>query len=161
MVFVITQCRYTATTTTTQYSSTRFKARPLQTGRNSELHQFRHTALFSQDGIRSNSQQFWGVHLSSQVCITFLSTLVMLCYVMLLYNYLYIASHMRLFRGALKLVGRVWRIGRVDALRPKGHGYDFRSSRHVGTLGKSLTHSCLWRFGVKFRHSIQAVSGGL
>ena len=29
----------------------------------------------------------------------------------------------------------------------------------VGTLGESLTHSCLWRFGVKFRHSIRAVSG--
>jgi len=28
-------------------------------------------------------------------------------------------------------------------------------------LGKSLTHSCLWRFGVKFRHSIRAVSGAL
>jgi len=33
------------------------------------------------------------------------------------------------------------------------------SSRHVGTLSKSLTHSCLGRFGVKFRHSIRAVSG--
>jgi len=35
------------------------------------------------------------------------------------------------------------------------------SSRHVGTLGKSLTHSCLWRFGVKLRRSIHAVSGAL
>src|SRR6218665_584044 len=26
-------------------------------------------------------------------------------------------------------------------------------------MGKSLTHNCLWRFGVKFRHSIRAVSG--
>ena len=57
------------------------------------------------------------------------------------------------------IVGRVWRIGRVDAFRPKGHGFDSRSSRHVGTLGKSFTHSCLWCFGVKFRHSIRAVSG--
>src|SRR6218665_2846988 len=32
--------------------------------------------------------------------------------------------------------------------RPKGHGFDSHSSRPVGTLGKSLTHSCLWRFGV-------------
>ena len=56
-------------------------------------------------------------------------------------------------------VGRGWRIGRVDAFRPKGHGFDFRSSRHTGTLDKSLTHNCLWRFGVKFRHSIRAVSG--
>ena len=29
----------------------------------------------------------------------------------------------------------------------------------LGTLGKSFTHSCLWRFGTKFRHSIRAVSG--
>jgi len=33
------------------------------------------------------------------------------------------------------------------------------ASRHVGTLGKSLTRSCLWHFGVKLRHSIRAVSG--
>ena len=57
------------------------------------------------------------------------------------------------------LVGSVWRIGRVDAFRSKGHEFDSRSSRHVGTLGKSKTHNCLWRFGVKFRHSIRAVSG--
>jgi len=52
-----------------------------------------------------------------------------------------------------------WRIGWVDAFRPKGHLFDSRSS-HVGTLGKSFTHSCLWRFSVKFRHSIHAVLGG-
>ena len=57
--------------------------------------------------------------------------------------------------------GRVWRIGRVDAFCPKGHGFDSRSSCHVGTLGKFFTHSYLWRFGVKFRHSIRAVSGAL
>jgi len=34
-----------------------------------------------------------------------------------------------------------------------------RSIRHAGTLGKSLTRSCLWRFNVKLRHSIPAVSG--
>ena len=33
------------------------------------------------------------------------------------------------------------------------------SSRHVGTLGKSFTRSCLRRFGMKHRHSICAVSG--
>src|SRR6218665_1746343 len=43
----------------------------------------------------------------------------------------------------------------------EGRGFDSRSSRQVGTLGKSLTHSCLWRFGVKLRHSIRAVSGAL
>ena len=53
--------------------------------------------------------------------------------------------------------GRVWRNGRFDACRPKGHGFDSRSSRHVGTLGKFFCHSCLWRLGVKFWHSIRAV----
>ena len=56
-------------------------------------------------------------------------------------------------------MGRVWRIGRVDAFRPKGQGFDSRPNRHVVTLGKSFTRSCLWHFGVKFRHSILAVSG--
>ena len=55
--------------------------------------------------------------------------------------------------------GTWWSFGRVDALHPKGHGFDSRFSRHVGTLGKFLTHSCLWLFGVKFRVSIRAVSG--
>src|SRR6218665_3323113 len=47
-----------------------------------------------------------------------------------------------------------WLIGRVDICRPEGRGCKSRSSRHVGTLGKSFTHSRLWRFGVKLRHSI-------
>ena len=57
--------------------------------------------------------------------------------------------------------GAWWRIGRVDAFHPKGQGSDSCSSRHVRTLDKSFTHSCLWRFGfgMKFRHSIRAVSG--
>src|SRR6218665_1726061 len=55
-------------------------------------------------------------------------------------------------------LGRGWCIGRVDAFHPKGHGFDSRSSYHVGTLGKSFTHSCRWCFGVKLRHSIRAVS---
>ena len=33
--------------------------------------------------------------------------------------------------------------GRVDDFQPKGHGFDSRSSRHVGILGKSFTYSCL------------------
>src|SRR6218665_3613978 len=33
------------------------------------------------------------------------------------------------------------------------------AATYIGTLGKSFTHSCLWRFGVKFRHRIRAVSG--
>ena len=56
-------------------------------------------------------------------------------------------------------VGHLWCIGRIDAFCPKSHGFDSRSSCHVGTLGKSFAFNCLWRFGVKFRHSIRAVSG--
>jgi len=51
--------------------------------------------------------------------------------------------------------GARWLIGRFDAFRTKGRGLE---SRHVGTLGKSFTRSCLWRYGVKLRHSIRAVS---
>ena len=54
-----------------------------------------------------------------------------------------------------------WRIGRVVIFRPEGRGFESRYSRHVGTLGKSLTRSCLWCFGVKLRHNIGAVSGAL
>ena len=57
--------------------------------------------------------------------------------------------------------GTWWRIGWVDCFQPEGRGFDSHSSRYVGTLGKSLTHSCLWRFGVKLRHSIRAVSEAL
>ena len=49
--------------------------------------------------------------------------------------------------------------GRVDAFRLKGHEFNSHSSHHIGTLGKSFAHSCLWRFGVKLQHSICAVSG--
>ena len=55
--------------------------------------------------------------------------------------------------------GTWWRIGWVDIFQPEGRGFESRSSRHVGTLGKSLTRICLWRFGVKFPDSIRAVSG--
>ena len=50
-------------------------------------------------------------------------------------------------------------VGWVDAFRPKGRGFESRSSRHIGTLGKSFTRSCLWRLGVKLQHSIRVVSG--
>ena len=33
--------------------------------------------------------------------------------------------------------GMWWLIGRVDAFRPQGRGFESRSSRQVGTLGKS------------------------
>ena len=55
--------------------------------------------------------------------------------------------------------GAWWPIGRFDAIRPKGRGFESRSSRHVVTLGKSFTRSYMWRFGVKLRHSIRDVSG--
>ena len=54
-----------------------------------------------------------------------------------------------------------WRIGWVESFQPEDRGFDSRSSRHVGTLGKSLTRSSLWRFGVKLRHSIRALSEAL
>jgi len=50
-------------------------------------------------------------------------------------------------------------IGRFDTFRPKDRGFESRSSHHVVTLGKSFTHSCLWLFSMKLRHSIRAVSG--
>jgi len=30
-----------------------------------------------------------------------------------------------------------------DVVALEGRGFDFRSSRHVGTLGKSFTYSCM------------------
>src|SRR6218665_2128167 len=34
--------------------------------------------------------------------------------------------------------GAWWHIGRVDAFRPEGRGFESRSSRHIGTLSKLL-----------------------
>ena len=51
-----------------------------------------------------------------------------------------------------------WPIGIFGAYRPKGCGFESCSTHHIGTLGKSLTHSCQCCFGVKLRHSIRAVS---
>jgi len=67
----------------------------------------------------------------------------------------------KVFINSFKAVGRVWRLWGVlvDAFRLRGHVFNSCSNRHVGTLGKSLTHNCLWCFGMKFRHSIRAVSG--
>ena len=59
------------------------------------------------------------------------------------------------------MCGAWWLIGRFNAVHLKGRGFESHSSRHVGTFGKSFTHNCLWRFGVKLRHSIRAVSGAL
>jgi len=33
--------------------------------------------------------------------------------------------------------------GKFGALRPQGRSFESHSSLHVGTLGKSFTHSCL------------------
>src|SRR6218665_2223498 len=41
------------------------------------------------------------------------------------------------------LRGTWWRLGLDDIFQPEGSGLDSRSSRHVGTLGKSFTCSCL------------------
>ena len=52
-----------------------------------------------------------------------------------------------------------WLLGKFVAFSPKGRVFESRSGRHVRTLGKSFTRSCLWRVGVKLRHGIRAVSG--
>jgi len=49
------------------------------------------------------------------------------------------------------IVGSWWPICWVDTVPPKCRGFESRSSRHLGALGKSFTHSWLWRFGVKLR----------
>ena len=68
------------------------------------------------------------------------------------YDYEYICTYM-------VHCGAWWLIGKFDAFRPKRRGFESRSSRHVEILGKSFTYSCLWRFGMKLRYSIRAVSG--
>src|SRR6218665_829447 len=55
--------------------------------------------------------------------------------------------------------GAWWLIGILVTCRPKGREFESSVSRDVGTLGKSFTRSCLWRFGVKLRQSICAVLG--
>ena len=57
--------------------------------------------------------------------------------------------------------GAWWLIGRFYAFPLKSRGFKSRSGCHIGTLGKSFTYCCLWRFGVKLWHSIHAVSGAL
>src|SRR6218665_2369078 len=74
-------------------------------------------------------------------------------------------THLLGFSGSAlplpNIYGTLWRIGKDEAFRTEGRGFESRSSRHIGTLGKSLTRSCLWRFGVKLRNSLRAVSGTL
>src|SRR6218665_2562719 len=51
-----------------------------------------------------------------------------------------------------------WHIGKLDAFHPIGRGFESRSRCHAGILGKSFTHSGLWRLGMKLWHSVHAVS---
>src|SRR6218665_3103351 len=41
-----------------------------------------------------------------------------------------------------------WFSGTFGALRPEGRRFESYSMRHVGTLGISFTHSCLWGFSM-------------
>ena len=55
----------------------------------------------------------------------------------------------------VKICGAWWLIGRFVTFRLECRmQVESRSSRHVGTLGKSFARSYLWRFGMKLRHSI-------
>ena len=65
----------------------------------------------------------------------------------------------QVLREYVEYCGAWWLGGMFDALGPEGHRFESQSSQPAGTQSKSFTHSCLWRFGVKFRHSIRAVSG--
>ena len=44
--------------------------------------------------------------------------------------------------------GAWWLSGKSGALHPEGRRFKTHSSRHVRTLGKSFTHSCLYCFGM-------------
>ena len=41
-----------------------------------------------------------------------------------------------------------WFSGMFGALCLEGLRFESHSGHHIGTLGKSFIHSCLWRFGV-------------
>ena len=60
----------------------------------------------------------------------------------------------KLLRDHIYLVGHRWRIGRVDAFRPEGHGIESHSSRQLGTLGKSFTYIACSPSACKLRHSV-------
>ena len=80
---------------------------------------------------------------------------IIVYYINLLHYYIIVLLHYSI----LHYFGAWWVIDRFIAFHPNGRGFESRSSRYIGTLGKSFTRSCLWRFGVKLRHSIRAVSG--
>ena len=47
------------------------------------------------------------------------------------------------FDGEEDTSGEWYLSGKFGALCPEGHRFESHSGRHVGTLGKSFTHSCL------------------
>ena len=53
------------------------------------------------------------------------------------------SGYQKLIRGHALARGTWWRLGWDGDFQPEGRGFDSRSSRHVGTLGKSFTCSCL------------------
>src|SRR6218665_2992411 len=76
-------------------------------------------------------------------------------------NLWYVCMYVCMYNCIYVCCGAWWGFVRVDAFRPEGRGFESRSNRHVETLGKSFNRSSLWRFGVKLRHIIRAVSGAL
>ena len=58
----------------------------------------------------------------------------------------------------LEGTGAWWLSGKVSALRPEGCRLESHSSRHLGILVKSFTHSCLKRFGVLTPSQYQTIS---
>src|SRR6218665_2190035 len=62
------------------------------------------------------------------------------------YSITTIHASIHLFIYPLHTCEAWWLIGRFDTFRPNGCGFE------------SFTRSCLWRFSLKLRHSIRAVS---
>jgi|SRR6218665_1025560 len=57
-------------------------------------------------------------------------------------------SHNRIYVAIMRCKdGAWWLSGRFGALCPEGRKFEYPSSRHVGTLGKIFTRSCLQCFG--------------
>src|SRR6218665_1381474 len=73
-------------------------------------------------------------------------------------SFLKTAMHNSRLKQTCFKCGAWWLIDRVNTCQPDGRGFESCSSRHVRTLGKSFTPSCLWCFGEKLRHSIRAVT---
>ena len=77
-------------------------------------------------------------------------------------GYVYVSGYSCFSWIKLMTRGTWWRLGWDDDFQPECRGFDSHSSRHVGTLGKSFTCSCMpVHFGVKLRYSIRAVVGSV